>query len=205
MRHTAGRLNRVWLTIIGVILFTAGALATAIGFGLLQVPAVGDLRAPASDQPVLTLTAPTDVLSIALIAGGAMLGILALLWLLAQVPRKHGASTLKIEDPDTKGLTVLKPTLLEDAISDRVAELDDVTGARTVVRGSSRTPDITVRVTASSHADIPSVLADVEHRITNDVRDALGQRPAALAIEVDIRTEPKKDTSVTFRADALSA
>lgn len=205
MRHTPGRLNRVWLTIIGIILLVGGGLATSIGLGLLEGVAVGGLRAPASDQPVLVLTARTQLLPVALIGAGVVVGIFAVLWLLAQIPRKHGASTLKIEDPDSRGLTVLKPTLLEGAISDRVAELHDVTGARTVVRGSSRTPDITVRVTASAHADIPSVLADVEQRVTSDVRDALGQQPAALAIEVDIRTDPKKDTSVTFSADALSA
>ncbi|MHA7210434.1 alkaline shock response membrane anchor protein AmaP [Arthrobacter sp. MDT1-65] len=208
MRYTAGRLNRVWLTITGIILLGGGALATAIGLGVLDgaLPgALSGLRAPDRDQPVLLLTGGDPVLAGVLTAAGTVLGILAVLWLLAQVPRKRGASTLKLEDPDGRGLTVLRPTLLEDAISSRVGELDDVTGAKTVVRGSSRTPDVTVRVVTTCHADIPRVLRDVEERIRHDLRETLGREPAALAIGVDVRADPKKDGSVTLEGVPLRA
>lgn len=205
MRYTAGRLNRVWLTIIGIILLGGGAMATGIGLGVLDGAALYGLRAPGQDQPVLLLAGDDPVLAGVLTAVGTTLGLLAVLWLLAQVPRKRGASTLKLEDPDGRGLTVLRPTLLEDAISSRVEELDDVTGAKAVVRGSSRTPDITIRVITTCHADIPRVVRDVEERIRHDLHETLGQEPAALAIGVDVRTDSKKDGTVTLEAVPLRA
>ncbi|MEG9248465.1 alkaline shock response membrane anchor protein AmaP [Arthrobacter sp. Soc17.1.1.1] len=205
MRYTAGRLNRVWLTIIGIILLGGGAMATGIGLGVLDGAALYGLRAPGQDQPVLLLAGDDPVLAGVLTAVGTILGLLAVLWLLAQVPRKRGASTLKLEDPDGRGLTVLRPTLLEDAISSRVEELDDVTGAKAVVRGSSRTPDITIRVITTCHADIPRVVRDVEERIRHDLQETLGQEPAALAIGVDVRADSKKDGTVTLEAVPLRA
>lgn len=205
MRYTAGRLNRVWLTIIGIILLGGGAMATGIGLGVLDGATLYGLRAPGQDQPVLLLAGDDPVLAGVLTAVGTTLGLLAVLWLLAQVPRKRGASTLKLEDPDGRGLTVLRPTLLEDAISSRVEELDDVTGAKAVVRGSSRTPDITIRVITTCHADIPRVVRDVEERIRHDLHETLGQEPAALAIGVDVRTDSKKDGTVTLEAVPLRA
>ncbi|WP_434995193.1 hypothetical protein [Arthrobacter sp. Ld5] len=205
MRHTAGRLNRVWLIITGSILLAGGALATAIGLGLLEGLTLAGARAPERDQPVLVASAGDPILAGVLTGAGAILGILAVLWLLAQVPRKHGASTLKLEDPDRRGLTVLEPALLEDAISGRVGELHDVTGARTVVRGSTRTPDITVRATTTCQADIPSVVGDIEQRIRQDLRASLGREPASLAIEIDVRAAPKKQSSVTVDAMTVDA
>lgn len=205
MRYTAGRVNRVWLIITGGILLIGGALATAIGLGLLEESTVGGLRAPGRDEPVLVPSAGDQMLAGVLVAAGLGLGILAVLWLLAQVPRKHGASTVKLEDPDSKGLTLVDPALLEGAISDRVGELDAVTGARTVVRGSSRTPDITVRATTTCQADIPSVVGDIEQRIRQDLRTSLGREPASLAIEIDVTAAPKKQGSVTVGAMAVDA
>lgn len=203
MRHTAGRLNRVWLIIIGLVLFLGAGFTAAIGLGLLDGRTLGGLQAPDSNQPILELPDdPTTTSTIAtiMIVGGIILGILGVLWLLAQVPRKHGASELRLQDPDNKGLTTLKPSLLEDAISDRVEELEDVTGATTIVRGSSRNPDITIRVTTTSHADIPRIIEAAEQRITHDLRLSLGKEPASLGIAVDVKADPKRDSSVTLPA-----
>ncbi|WP_043442573.1 hypothetical protein [Arthrobacter sp. L77] len=205
MRHTAGRLNRVWLTIIGLILLMGAGTAAAIGLGLFEGLALRGFEAPDADQPILALPAEGDTVAIALILLGVILGTLAILWLLAQVPRKHGASTLKLQDPDNSGLTTLKPTLLEAAISDRVGGLADVTAVRTVLRGSSRTPDVTLRVTTTSHADIPEVVAEVEQRVIHDLRLTLGREPASVGIEVDVRADPKRDSSVTVEASQVNA
>lgn len=205
MRYTAGRLNRAWLIITGSVLLLGGGLAVATGLGVLEGRSLAGLRSPGPEQPVLVPPAGDQVLAGVLLAAGLVLGVLAVLWLLAQVPRKHGASTVKLEDPDSKGLTLVEPVLLEDAMSARLEELDDVTGARTVLRGSSRTPDITVRATTTCRAAIPYVVADIEQRITHDLRVSLGQEPASLAIEIDVRATPKKQSSVTVDAVALDA
>ena len=205
MRYTAGRLNRVWLIITGGILLTGGALAAAIGLGLLEGLTLAGRRAPGRDQPVLESSAGDQVLAGILVAAGLTLGILAVLWLLAQIPRKHGASTVNLADPDGRGLTLLAPALLEGAISARVGELDDVTGARTVIRGSSRTPEITVRVVTTCEGDIPSVVGGIEQRIRRDLHASLGREPASLAIEIDVRAAPKKQNSVTVGATAIEA
>lgn len=200
MRHTAGRLNRVWLTIIGLIILLSAGTTAAIGLGLLEGRTVGGLKAPSRDQPILNLPdnpAPTNTIATVLIVAGLIIGLLCVLWLLAQVPRKHGASDLKLQDPDNQGLTIMKPSLLEDAISDRVEELEDITQATTILRGSSRAPDITIRITTTSHADLPQVVADVEHRINNDLNLTLGRGPASLGIAIDVKADPKKDSSVT--------
>jgi hypothetical protein len=205
MRHTAGRLNRVWLTITGLILVLGAGTMAAIGLGLLEGRTVAGFSAPGRDQPILGLPddpATATTIATVLVVAGIILGLLCVLWLLAQVPRKHGASDLKLQDPENRGLTVLKPGLLEDAISDRVEELEDVTGATTIIRGSSRAPEITVRVTTTSHADLPSVVADVEHRINQDLRLTLGREPASLGIAIDVKAEPKKESSVTLGASS---
>lgn len=205
MRHTAGRLNRVWLTITGLILILGAGITAAIGLGLLEGHTVAGFRAPDRDQPILDLPddpATTTTIATVLVVAGIILGLFCVLWLLAQVPRKHGASDLKLQDPENRGLTVMKPGLLEDAISDRVEELEDISKATTIIRGSFRAPDITVRITTTSHADLPSVVADVEHRIKHDLRLTLGREPASLGVAIDVKDEPKKESSVTLRASS---
>ncbi|WP_157365876.1 hypothetical protein [Arthrobacter sp. Leaf234] len=185
-----------------MILVLGAGVTAAIGLGLLEGRTVAGIRAPERDQPILNLNhepATTTTIAAVLVIAGIIIGILCVLWLLAQVPRKHGASDLKLQDPDNRGLTVLKPGLLEDAISDRVEELEDVTGATTIIRGSSRAPDITVRITTTSHADLPRVIADVEHRITNDLNLTLGRGPASLGIAIEVKADPKNDDTVTFQ------
>ncbi|WP_422391921.1 hypothetical protein [Arthrobacter sp. N1] len=202
MRHTAARLNRVWLAIIGLILTLGAGAAATIGLGFLDRRSLAGIQAPDRAQPILGLPddpATATTLATILVVGGAIMGVLCLLWLLAQIPRKHGASAIKLQDPDNKGLTVMKPSLLENAISGRVQELEDVTGATTIIRGSSRAPDIAMRITTTSHADIPTIVGDVEQRINHDLRLTLGREPASLTIAIDVTADPKKDDSVTLQ------
>ena len=99
MRQTAARLNRAWLTILGILLLLAGLAVLLIGTGLL---------APAARTVGLAVTRPTPtnhlfgavttaafaltwvVLLTALVA--VVISLLGLAWLIAQIPRTNRPS-----------------------------------------------------------------------------------------------------------------
>ena len=193
MRQTASRLNRTWLTILGVVLLLVGALGILLAAGQ---------AAPLSRQAGLGWTPPgTDrhlfgsattgafaqswvVLVTAVVA--VVIGLLGLAWLLAQIPRANRAKPLRLHDDARTGLTRVESDVLTDAVVMQVKALPGVSGASAVLRGSAERPDLTLKVTADERTDVSALLGRLHDQVAADLGGALDTRLSRLGVQIEI-------------------
>lgn len=148
MRQLAGRLNRVWLAVTGVVLFlvgVAGLLATTGALGQLLTAAGARISGPVAGTPILgqdpgrLLGQTLAAVVVAVI--GVILGLLGLAWLLAQIPRANAAREFRLHDDAITGLTVCDPRILAAAVEDDISACAGVNDASAVLRGTARPPN----------------------------------------------------------------
>lgn len=205
MRHTAARLNRAWLTLIGLLLLVAGLAAVAIGAGLLPTlaRAVGLTLSRPTPANRLFGAGAASVLGqtwvVALLAVvGIVVALLGLAWLLAQIPRTHEAKPFHLYDSAARGLTRCAPDVLTDAVESQIKALPDVSDASAVLRGTAAHPDLTVKVTADDRADIPELLHTLRDQVAGDVGGALDTRLRRLAVQVEVGTNRSKTHQIVL-------
>jgi hypothetical protein len=204
MRQTAARLNRTWLTILGLVLLVAGLVVVLIGTGLLvrAADAVGlTLTGPASQDRVLGADVvsafATPWVQVLLAVIGAAVALLALAWLVAQIPRRNPAKPFRLHDSPADGLTRCDPNVLTDAVEEQVKALPDVQDASAVLRGTVQEPDLTLRIIAGERADLPQLLRRIESQIVGDLQESLDTRLRRLGVEIDIGTVRTSKSSIS--------
>jgi hypothetical protein len=204
MRQTAARLNRAWLTILGLLLLLAGLAVLLIGTGLL---------APAARTVGLAVSRPTPsnhlfgaatasafaltwvVLITALV--GVVVGLLGLAWLVAQIPRSNEAKPFRLHDDPRTGLTRCEPSVLSDAVEEQVKALPGVQNASAVLRGTATEPDLTVKVTASDRTDLSLLLASIQNTVAVDLAGALDTRLRRLGVQLEVTAAKTRTDQIT--------
>lgn len=193
MRQTASRLNRTWLTILGVLLLLAGAagvllstgraasLARQTGLGWVP-PAPGRRLFGAAAAGAFGLT--WVVVLTALVA--VVLGLLGLAWLVAQVPRANAAKPFRLHDDARTGLTRVESDALADAVETQVRSLPGVGAASAVIRGSGAEPDLTLKVTVDDRTDIAALVSRLHDEVATDLGDALDTPLRRLGVQVEV-------------------
>jgi hypothetical protein len=193
MRRTAARLNRTWLTILGLVLVLAGAAGLLVALGqatpLLQRAGLG-WQAPQGDrrlfgQATAEAFGTTWVVVVTAVVG-VVVGLLALGWLLAQVPRKHEARPFRLQDDAATGQTTVSASVLTDAVEAHATSLPGVDAASAVLRGGVERPDLTLRVTVDDRADVPRVLERVHTEVAGALATSLDTPLARLGVQVEV-------------------
>ncbi|MGI3780284.1 MAG: hypothetical protein ACRYG2_05850 [Janthinobacterium lividum] len=193
MRQTAARLNRTWLTVLGVVLLLAGLTGIVISTGLLGPLArragLG-LDRPRPEQHVVGAAATSAfaltwvVLLTALAA--VVVALLGLAWLIAQIPRANQAKPFRLHDDAQTGLTRVEAGVLGDAVEAQARALPGVTAASAVVRGTTARPELTLSVTANDRADLAGLLDRLQHQVGGDLGVALDTRLHRLGVQLEI-------------------
>lgn len=198
MRRTAARLNRAWLAVLGLLLLLVGAigLGVQLQLGARLLPGLA-LTWPAPGNPLLGdagwLDAPWLPVVVAVL--GVVLALLAVLWLIAQVPRRDAAKPFRLHDSAADGLTRCSPEVVTDAVESQVGAMPGVRSASAVLRGSATHPDLTLRVAVSDDADLPRLLRALDEDVAADVGTALDTQLARLGVVLDVdrgSTRPQK-------------
>ena len=205
MRQTASRLNRTWLTILGVVLLLVGAVGILLATGQ---------AAPLSQQAGLGVTPPgTDrrlfgsatasafaqsgvVVLVAVVA--VVIGLLGLAWLIAQIPRSNPAKPFRLHDDAQTGITRVESDVLTEAVEAQVKALPGVNAASAVLRGSAERPDLTLKVTADDRTDVGALLGRLHDQVAADLGDALDTRLARLGVQVEIAAGKSSSGHITL-------
>ena len=205
MRQLAGTLNRGWLAVIGVLLLLIGlaaVLATTGVLGQLLTMTGTGWPAPAPNSPVVDgaagglLAQPLAVVALAVL--GVILAVLGVAWLLAQIPRTNAARPFRLHDDASTGLTVCPPDVLADAVADEVRTYSGVNGASAVLRGTSRAPELTLKVSADDRTDLRGLLASIHTQAAQNLSTALDTPIAHLGVQLDIDRGKRTTSSVTL-------
>lgn len=203
MRRTAARLNRTWLTIIGLVLLLAGVAGLLVALGqatpLLQRVGLGWQAPEGSRRLFGAATAgafATTWVVVVTAAVGVVLGLLALAWLVAQVPRKHEARPFRLRD-DASGLTTVSASVLTDAVEAHALSLPGVNGAAAVLRGGRDRPDLTLRITVDDRADVPQVLERLHTEVAGALATSLDAPLSRLGVQVEVSSARRSKGQVT--------
>lgn len=171
MGARADRLNRVLLTLLGLVLLAAGVL------GLL--PALGVFGADRSDDRVLDPAVPEFVtrhadwlwplVAVLLV----LLAVAALRWLVQQL-RSDRVDELDLTQDRTRGETRVEAAAVTDALVSAVERTPGVDGAHArLVRRSGRR-QLLLQVRLSDRADAAAVRTALAEGPLSDLRTVLG-------------------------------
>lgn len=204
MRQFAAGVNRFWLAITGLVLLIGGLTATAMSTGW-WLPATAAAGLPINGpQSTSTVSGPDAEAflsqttgAVVVLASGIILGVLGLIWLLAQIPRVNAAKPLRLHDNAASGTTVCPPKVLTDAVTAELGAVTGVSAASAVLRGSARRPELTVRVTAHDRTDLQRLLATIHDDVAGHLATALEVPLHRLAVQIDITSTRTSSSSVT--------
>ncbi|MDV6011398.1 alkaline shock response membrane anchor protein AmaP [Haloechinothrix sp. LS1_15] len=181
MRRSAGA-ERSLTFLVGLVLLAAGATALAIGYDLAglgwqQRPVLGpDLAGQLAIRP--------EVARLAVIAGGLVLALIALWWLLRMV-RPESSPDFTVTLDDDARVTVRSRALAEAVRSD-VARIDGVGKARVRTAGDVADPVLRLTVWLRDGADLAEVWRVLDGRVLADARETLGRESLPTAIRLQM-------------------
>lgn len=171
MKRAVLGLDRTLIFLVGLVLLVAGVAVAAWGLGLLT-----QVWAGAPEE--LSTTPATDVLSAswwgpAALAGGIVLGLLALWWVLAHRTH-HGVGPLRLPGSSRSGQLTLDGTAAADAAADVIAATPGVRSARgrTITDRGQLLADL--KVVVEPDADLRAVAGATDTAMT-DLAVVLGR------------------------------
>lgn len=194
MRHHAGAMNRTWLIIIGALLLAAGIFALLISAGFLGQASNGTL--PDAGSPVLTsgpdsLLQP-DWVAPSVLIGGIILGLLGLWWILAEIPRKRGASRFRLQEDPAHGNTDCEASVLTGAVEHDAKGMPGVVDASALLRGTAAAPDLALRLTVNERSDIQESLRRIRSDVVPNLSQALETPLHTLGIRLEVSARSAK-------------
>lgn len=186
MRQTAGTLNRIWLAILGILVLAAGSALLLQANGTLHARwntapswaavVIGDLHA-FFEQPW--------VAAIILIIG-VIIGVLGLLWIIAQIPRKHTAGAYRLHDEGSQGFTLCDPSVLAAAVENQINTLPGVVSSAALLRGTAKAPDLSLKVTVNDRADVQDLIHSIQTSTLPELSYALEAPLQRSQLQIDI-------------------
>ena len=194
MRQYAGTLNRGWLSFLGALGLLGGLYALLASVGILPGPEMGNKVD--ADQFSSFVDRTEAVVGIALL--GIIIGVLALAWLIAQIPRANTARPIRFHDDATRGLTLCDPKAITAAVEDDVRSLASVTSADAVLRGTAAAPELIVRVGVDDRADMETLMQELRTDVVGNFTTAMGTSPSLLGVKLEVERVKRTTDSVTI-------
>ncbi|MCC3265980.1 alkaline shock response membrane anchor protein AmaP [Arthrobacter gengyunqii] len=179
MRQHAGTANRVWLTILGLLCLAAGVYVLLLASGVVGTPEGPVLSGPPED------VTGADIAPAAVLIAGLVLGVLGLWWMLVQIPRRAEADTFRLQENPARGITVCNPSVLAAAVEDDTDRIPGVVGSTALLRGTAEEPDLTLKVTVNSWADIREVMDQIEGAVVPHLAMALENPLHSLGVQLE--------------------
>ena len=143
------------------------------------------LGSPSSQVILHALFAPQWVAAVILIIG-VIIGVLGLLWIIAQIPRKNRAGAYRLHDDGSQEFTVCDPSVLAAAVENRIKTLPGVVTSAALLRGTARAPDLSLRVTVNDRADVQDLIHRIQTSTLPELSYALEAPLQRSQLQIDI-------------------
>lgn len=194
MRQYAGTLNRGWLGLLGALALVGGLYIVLASIGVLPGPEKGSKV----DATLFSSFTSRSEVALAVAIVGVIIGVLALLWLIAQIPRTNEAHPIRFQDDATRGLTLCDPGVLGAAVEDDIMSLPSVTSAAAVLRGTAASPELTIRVGVDDRADLNALMRDLRVDVVSNFTTAMGTPLSHLGVVLEVERGKRIKDSVTI-------
>ena len=172
-------INRVVLTVLGLLLLGAGGLGLALSAGVFGVWRAAD---PVLPREVSTFPDGRPWFWWAVAGVLLLIAVLALLWLLTQLKTDRTSrldQTTNVRD----GYTTLHASALTDAVEDEALGITGVTAASANVR-EHRGQQVFLRVELADSANIAEVRTRLEDEVVAHLREGVGDPRFGVTIEL---------------------
>ncbi len=204
-------LNRILIMIIGLAMIISAVVVIAIGTGLagLARPVTDPLglRLPEPGSAVLPtdgLEPAIDSLLIMVAVIAILVALLALIWVLALVPRPAPVAAFRLHADPAAGAITVEPNVLAAAVERQLDRLPGVTGARVTIRGAVAEPDVDLAITIDEQADLADLVQRLHSAILPALADALQTRLRRVAVVLQLGRRSDSDSEVTIASGAGS-
>lgn len=189
MSGRANVINRVVLSLLGLLLMAAGVLGLALSAGFFGARRASE---PVLPQEVSTFPNGRPWFWWTVAAALLLLAALALLWLLAEL-KTDRTTRLDRTTNARDGYTTLHASALTHAIEDDALGITGVTGASAKVY-ENRGQHVFLRVELAGSADIAEVRTRLEDDVVAHLREGVGDSRFPVTIELrpaDSRTQQR--------------
>lgn len=184
MTTGVNRLNRVVLTVLGLVLSVGAAAGLAVGAGALGAQVA---RRPVLEPEVSGYVDRTPWFWWAVLVGSVIVAVLALSWMLAQA-RTERIRQVELAVDDPTSVTVVHAGAVTEAVEQEVGSYLGVTSASARLRGvRGRRLDLVVAV--SSAADLTELRDRLQQRAVANLRQALDAPD--LPVHIQLRPAPE--------------
>lgn len=193
MATTANRpagLNRTLLTLIGLVLVLGGAYVATRSLGL--IPSIGPLPAQDATAPLVP-AGPTvqPWVPYVVIAVAAVIGVLCLLWLVAQTGRRRERSqTWRLGGDPGRGTTLMDTDAAAAAFSEDVESYPGVQRASAAITGARAQPNLHLTITTGSDTGITALRTRIHTEALPRLRAALELDDLPAEILIRLGTAP---------------
>lgn len=194
MRQYAGTLNRGWLGLLGALAILGGLYVILASVGVLPGPEKGSKV----NATKFSSFFDRSEVAVGVAIVGAIIGVLALAWLIAQIPRTNKARPIRFHDDATRGLTLCAPGVLTAAVEEDIRSLPSVTSADAVLRGTAASPELTMRVGMDDRADLNALMRDLHVDVVSNFTTAMGTPPSHLGVILEVERGKRTTDSVTL-------
>lgn len=206
MRETAGKLNRTWLATIGLLTILAGTagilLSSGLAGSLAESSGIGISPVDPNEQvfpvaPSEALNTPLAAIIVTVVA--ALVGLLALAWLSAQVPKRHQGDTFRLHGKQgSDGYTLCDPKVLASAVESEAEALLGVASASAILRGSANEPELNLDIKMDDRAKVQDVIDSVHRQIAPNLEAALEVPLRRVAVLLNVTRRPSGDKTAVI-------
>lgn len=201
MRRGVGAGNRVLLTLLGLILIAAGLAGAAISTGL----AVGSGLLPAglvppADRSLMPqnfwdwTSTPAGAGSVSAIA--VVIGLLALWWITAQIPRPRPSKPMRWQGDNGTGVTTCSPRSLSEIVEEQIERIPGVHKASVTLAGATTDPILEADITVDERCHLDTVVHRVTHQVCADIGTTTGGHVHTASLRFDVGRTSKEATSI---------
>lgn len=178
----ADRINRIMLTLFGLLVLAAGGAAMAASTGVFGTSFAH--QAPLANRVGTYFGRHGGWLWPAIAVGCLLIGLACLRWVLALLASNDRAGDIVIGASTDVGTTLLRPTALVDALTSEVSAYHGVDSAKGRVIGDGRDPEVVLTVITAQAADLQALHHRIETEAFAHARRAVGK--PSMPIQLDL-------------------
>jgi hypothetical protein len=190
MDRSGAGLNRLGLTVIGLLLLAGGGLALARSLGAWGT---GPANAPLLSDGLRRFPADHAWFWPAVAAGAVVVALLGLAWLLAQ-GRSERLAGLSLETDRSGGLTEVSASALTSAVEQEVESFPGVQRSRARLLGTRQHPRLVMTVTYAAGADLAALRRHVGGFALPGLRTALDRESLPAVVKLRLVDAPEHRT-----------
>lgn len=206
MRTVSGTRNRTILLVLGLVLLVVGVALALLATGTATRISGAATWIPESSTTLGSVLGPANQYMLPIgIAVTVVVGLLALWWLLCQIPSKDHTGDYRLADDLEHGIVSVGPGVLARAVQDQLEDLPWITRAHAELAGTAGHPELLIRLALAPRTSVNRLLEQVYGTVVRDLETALETRLEHVCLELHVTREASGNAKTSTRQISTSS